>query len=59
MLKDKSKLPRFMHLMGMHFMGVHLIGVHLIYICQTQKGDAELLDLYLDSEMYTSLYQAP
>jgi len=48
-----------MHLMGMHFMGVHLIGVHLIYICQTQKGDAELLDLYLDSEMYTSLYQAP
>jgi len=27
-------------------------------ICQTEE-DAELLDLYLDCEMYTSLYQAP
>jgi hypothetical protein len=32
MLKDKSKFPRFMHLMGMHFMGVHIIGVHLICV---------------------------
>src|SRR5271170_3278168 len=30
MPKDKSKLSRSIHLMGMHLMGMHLIGVHLM-----------------------------
>ena len=30
MLKDKSKISRFIHIIGMHLKGVHLMGVHLM-----------------------------
>jgi hypothetical protein len=39
MLKDKSKISRFIHLMGVHLMGVHLMGMHLIGV--------HLISLYL------------
>src|SRR5271155_1645881 len=30
MLKDKSKISRYIHLMGMHLIGMHLMCVHLM-----------------------------
>ena len=32
MLKDKSKISRFIRLMGMYLMGIHIMGVHLMSV---------------------------
>jgi hypothetical protein len=45
-LKDKSKISRFTHLMGVHLTGVHLTGVYLIYEPSLRVGHGWRESLY-------------